>query len=100
KSTSWPQTLARKSIAVSFSGAEDSTYQLEPPRLEALTEASMSPRRGIGATAHMPDWSGLALIVAVIHTPVGVANVSPEVKRPVYSVQPSNCLVKSTVSRR
>ena len=46
---------------------------------------------GIGATPHLPDWLA-ALMVAVIHTPVLTAAVSPVVKAPVYSFQPATGL--------
>ena len=50
--------------------------------------------------AHLPDWSAFALIVAVIHTPVKVESVSPEVKLPVYSVQPATGLLMPAAIRR
>ena len=83
--------------AFSSAGDEASTYQLEPPQLEALAEPSVSSR-GTGATAHLPaSAAALALIVPTIQTPIGTAATSPPVKEPVKSVQPETGFARPLV---
>jgi hypothetical protein len=67
---------------------------------EALIELPTSPKRGTGATPHLPASSGFDLTVAVIQTPEITDATSPDRNDPVYSVQPLTCLEMGDCRRR
>src|SRR5690606_39012669 len=67
------------------------TYHELPPKFEALTAPSIS-RRGIGTTAHFPDWSSACLMLGVIQFPVGTLATSPLLNAPTNWLQSETIL--------